>query len=169
MCDKHFTRAVVLICEKNEKGALGYILNKKTDLSLQEVLREEIAVDYPLYMGGPMQQNTLHYLHSIPSLSKESTEIGEGLYWGHNFDSLTEILRTKPPTHKDIKFFAGYSGWESIQLEEEVISHCWMTQSRYQREHIFSSTVEELWSEVLRTMGKPYVHFANFPKDPTLN
>ena len=169
MHDRRFFRSVILLCAKSEEGALGYVLNKKTSLSVREVLEEKIITDFPLYMGGPVQQNTLHYLHSLPSLAEKSMRIGENLYWGGDFSQLIEVLKTEVLSQQQIKFFAGYSGWKNGQLEEEISAHSWIVKTNPEAEHIFGDREKKLWLEVLRGMGKPYVQLANLPEDPTMN
>lgn len=169
MKDRYFFRAVVLLCETGEQGALGYILNQKAKISLKKVLKEEIISDFPLYIGGPVERNTLHYLHRIPSLAEESTPVAKGLYWGKSFDKLLELLQKKPLNATQIRFFVGYSGWDSSQLTKEVSELSWMVQNAPLLRHVFESPASALWSEVLSDMGKPYIHFAHFPKNPALN
>lgn len=64
MGDTNFERSVVLVCEHNTQGTFGLVLNQPTDLTLSDVV-EDITPDLPLFVGGPVQQNTLHFIHQI--------------------------------------------------------------------------------------------------------
>ena len=78
--DQFFSRTVILLCAKDKNGVLGYILNKKSPLKLQEVIQEDLVQDFPVFLGGPVQQKTLRYLHNVPSLAAESVNLTTNLY-----------------------------------------------------------------------------------------
>ena len=63
MADTNFERSVVLICEHTDEGALGFVLNKPSLLTLADVVEEAAGFKQLLYTGGPVQQNTLHFVH----------------------------------------------------------------------------------------------------------
>ena len=61
--DPNFERGVILMCEYNDQGSFGFVLNQVTDLMLGDVLEETIYQDIPLHLGGPVEKNTLHFIH----------------------------------------------------------------------------------------------------------
>src|SRR5436305_625500 len=85
--DPNFNRTVILLCEYNESGVLGFILNKPLELKLDDVIEIETSLKVPLWLGGPVQHNTLQFIHCIPELSGESIEILPGVYWGGDFEA----------------------------------------------------------------------------------
>ena len=78
------------------------------------------------------------------------------------------LIDTNQVTKNDVRFFAGYSGWEPNQLEEEMKGRTWLI-SNCKKDFAFSEHPEDLWGQVLRTMGSQYAILANFPEDPSLN
>ena len=63
--DPNFARSIVLITQHNEEGSFGFVLNNNIDLSIHEALKDDKLPNYNLYQGGPVEINTLHFLHSI--------------------------------------------------------------------------------------------------------
>ena len=116
--DPNFDRTVVLLCEHSDEGSFGFILNKPSEVELNSIMDELNVVEGKAYVGGPVQHNTLHYIHRFPSL-EGGQEIKNGLYWGGEFEQLLSILQSENVTEEDIRFFVGYSGWVEGQLEEE--------------------------------------------------
>ena len=166
--DNHFSRAVILLCEHEEEGSVGYVLNHLARHTLQDVVEEKLSADFPIYIGGPVQRDTLHYLHNIPQLIEVSTPINEHLYWGQDFDPMIDLLRREVVSSAQIKFFAGYAGWDDGQLDEEISARSWIVRHAARPEDVFEDA-PTLWSRILQHMGKPYASFARFPEDPTCN
>lgn len=168
LMDSYFKRSVILLGEHGDDGSVGFILNKPTDLSLNDALEDFPPFDVPLYFGGPVQTDTIHFLHTLGSKLEGSKEILPGIFWGGSLEMLKLLIDTNQVTTNDIRFFAGYSGWEPHQLEDELKGRTWLI-SNGKRDFAFSENPEELWGEVLRSMGSQYAILANFPEDPSLN
>ena len=111
MQDDYFKRAVVLLAEKNEEGTVGFILNEQLNLQLKDVIDEHLAFDAPLFMGGPVEAQSLFYIHQCSELN-EALEIGDSLYWSGDFEQLKEFMLLGKINQDEIKFFLGYSGWD---------------------------------------------------------
>ena len=124
--DPNFERTVVLLCEHNEEGSFGFVLNKPSILKVGEVMEDITDLDNLVYVGGPVQQDTLHFIHRNTQL-ENAVEIVEQIYWGGAFDNLMLLCQTRQITGKDIRFFLGYSGWGPGQLDEEVAASAWLT------------------------------------------
>ena len=169
LADTNFERSVVLICEHTDEGALGFVLNKPSLLTLADVVEEAAGFKQLLYTGGPVQQNTLHFVHRTASLREGSDNLGETLYWGGDFELLLSLINTRQLSSEDIRFFAGYSGWAPGQLAAELAEDAWIVYKQATIEQVFDIPPEQLWREVLRTMGGKYRMFSNYPTDPRLN
>ena len=78
------------------------------------------------------------------------------------------LIDTNQINKDEIRFFAGYSGWEPSQLDAELKGRTWLV-SNCKKDFAFSTEPEELWGQVLRNMGSQYAILANFPEDPSLN
>lgn len=168
MLDPNFKRAVVCICEKDEQeGTLGFILNKPTGLQLSEAV-EGIYVDAPLYYGGPVQTDTLHFFHDLGDRIEGATEIADGLYWGGDFEAVKSMLNSGEVEPEHFRFFVGYSGWDAGQLEGEMQQKGWIV-SQCRQEHVLDYETDNLWQSILIEKGGSFKLMANFPEDPSLN
>jgi putative transcriptional regulator len=168
MEDPYFKGAVVFLCECRNENAFGLILNKPTEMKVHEVVEDFPAVENNIFYGGPVQPNTLHYLHKRGDLFSDATEVQEGIYWGGDFERLIFLLDTKQLQPQEIRFFFGYSGWEEGQLNREVKENSWFI-GKGLSEYLFEEDPKELWRTVLRNMGDRYQIIANFPENPSLN
>ncbi len=166
--DAYFKRTVVLLAEHNEKGSFGFILNRPMDVKLNDAISDFPDYTNTLYFGGPVSKDQLFYLHTLGKEIDESIEIMKGLWWGGNFETVKAKLQNKEIDEENIRFFAGYSGWEAGQLDGEMKEKSWIVCNAGVND-IMSSDTGNLWREVLRKMGKEYAILANFPEDPTLN
>ena len=122
-----------------------------------------------VYIGGPVQQNTLQFIHRSDGLIEGGIEVREGIYWGGNFEQMITMLESNLISPSDIKFFVGYSGWAAGQLKGELELNSWIISRNVNIEQIFDTDVKSLWKEVLNTMGGKFKIVANFPVDPRLN
>ena len=168
MEDPYFKGSVVFLCECKNEGAFGLILNKPTEMKVHEVVDDFPSGDNVIYYGGPVQPNTLHYLHRRGDLIPESTEVADGIFWGGDFEKLIFLLDTKQITVDEIRFFFGYSGWEEGQLTREIGENSWFV-GNGTPEYLFEEEPKDLWRTVLRNMGDRYRVIANFPENPSLN
>ncbi len=118
--DPNFMRSVIVICEHQEQGSFGFVLNKLYEQVLGGLISDLEGSTFPVYFGGPVQLDTIHFLHQCPSLISGGFEITDGIYWGGDFEEVSELIKQERLTQKDIRFFLGYSGWSEGQLEEEM-------------------------------------------------
>jgi putative transcriptional regulator len=167
--DPNFSRTVVLLCEHNEVGSFGFVLNKQSLLQGKDVLEGADVLDSPLYVGGPVQQDTLHFLHREENEELGGEAIIDGLRWGGNFSKLLSGLETKLMQTSDFKFFLGYSGWDAGQLEEELNQNSWIVYQGTTATDIFDTDPDALWRQILQRMGGRYKMISNYPTDPRLN
>ncbi len=166
--DPNFERTIILLCENNDEGSFGFVLNKPSLAKVSDVMDDIKGYEAAAMVGGPVQQDTLHYLHRFPAL-EESIEISPGIFWGGNFEKLLFLLETKQIAHNDIKFFLGYSGWVAGQLDEELKQDSWIVSDQVNEELIFDTTPDFMWKKTLTIMGGRYSVFSNYPKDPRQN
>ncbi len=167
--DPNFERTVILLCEHDENGSFGFVLNKPSNSGLSELIEEAEGFDSTVYVGGPVQQNTLHFLHKSPNKLSSDKEIVNGVYWGVDFDNLLTSINTKVVDENDLKFFIGYSGWSEGQLLDELKAKSWIVYKKATPELVFDMNAEELWKEALQNMGGKYRVISNYPTDPRLN
>jgi putative transcriptional regulator len=166
--DPNFKRTVVLLTEHDDEGTVGFVLNRPTELTVNDVLDDFPTFDAQLYVGGPVEQNTLHFLHHEKIAIPGSKEVVPGLRWGGDFESVKAGIANGHISTSDIRFFVGYAGWSAEQLAEEVNGKAWIL-SQASWEHVLGKTAESLWHNVLFEMGSDYRLLANSPEDPSLN
>src|SRR5210317_785774 len=104
--DVSFNRSVVLLAEHNEEGSVGFILNKPLNYSMNDLV-EEIEIPFPVYNGGPVEQDNLYFIHKVPDLIPQSVEISDGIYWGGDFEITVTLVNSGKINQKDIRFFLG--------------------------------------------------------------
>lgn len=166
--DLNFRRSVVLMTEQTELGAVGFILNKPADMLTGEVVPELLSLEFPVFYGGPMEQNSLHFIHTMGSLLVGSLEIKPGVYWGGDIQEVNELLTSGRATVNDFRFFLGYSGWAPGQLEEEIEDKAWWV-TEATKELVFDNDLDQLWGNAVKELGEDYSYMANSPEDVTWN
>jgi len=166
--DSNFMRSVVLMCRHSEEGSFGFVLNKIYDLTLGDLISDMEEYQLPVFTGGPVQMDTVHYIHQFPNLLPDSQLIAENIYWGGDFEKLKSLIKNNEIDTSRIKFFIGYSGWENGQLENELTEKSWLTATST-RNIVFNTPTDEIWKAGLRHLGGKYEMMINFPIDPQLN
>ncbi|MFL5731222.1 MAG: YqgE/AlgH family protein [Cytophagaceae bacterium] len=166
--DQNFERTVIVICENNEDGTLGFIFNKPSVLTLDAVMSEVNDFKEILYTGGPVAQDSLHFIYRNSEVVEGSVEIADRLFWGGNYEQLFELINTHQLNAENFRFFLGYSGWAAGQLDEELKNNSWIITSA-KADDLFDIPAEDLWRELLKNMGGKYKMISNYPIDPRLN
>lgn len=166
--DPNFERTVILLCEHNQQGSFGFILNKPSLLRMTDVIQEIEVSSELLYVGGPVQQDTLHFIHRSSEVDG-GLEIADGIFWGGNFETVAMLIKQKQLKSSDFRFFLGYSGWGEGQLNDELETNSWIVSDTVTPQQIFDTEPEILWKEVLKEMGGKFKMFSNYPTDPRLN
>ena len=166
--DPNFERTVVLLCEHNEEGSFGFVLNKPSILKVSEIMEDLTELDNIVYVGGPVQQDTLHFIHRN-ALLEGASEIVEQIYWGGAFENLMLLCETLQITGKDIRFFLGYSGWGPGQLDAELAQDSWIVCDYVTDQLLFDTGSDIMWRKALENMGGRYSMYSNYPVDPRLN
>jgi putative transcriptional regulator len=169
LADPNFTRTVILLCEHNEEGSFGFVLNKPSNVRLNEVIEDVDNSDFEVYLGGPVQHDTFHFIHQCSDLLEGGHEVINGVHWGGNFEQLMIMVQNKQLTQQEVKFFVGYSGWSSGQLLDELKLNSWIISRNVDVQQIFNTDSEKLWQEVLDGMGGKFKVISKFPVDPRLN
>jgi putative transcriptional regulator len=115
--DTYFKRSVVLLTEHSEEGSIGFVLNKPVDLSVNDVLADFPEIDTEVSIGGPVNTNTIHYIHTLGDLIPNSVKVLDNLFWGGDFEVIKEMISEGRIKGSEIRFFLGYAGWSPKQLE----------------------------------------------------
>jgi putative transcriptional regulator len=166
--DPNFMRTVVFVCEHREEGSFGFVLNKSFDQELGDLIKDAEGIRFPVYEGGPVQRDTLHFLHQCPDLIPGGIEVVDGIFWGGDFDEVLLLLKEKKLGKNDIRFFLGYSGWSEGQLVGELEEKSWITREA-SKPLVFSMNTQQIWKAALGELGGEYSQMTNYPIDPQLN
>lgn len=160
--DEAFSKSVIYMCEHSERGALGLIINKPSDISVQGLfdkvelpLRREDLTQTPVFQGGPVQTERGFVLHESMMPGNESVyastlSIPGGLEMTTSKDVL-EALSTGAGPRK-VFVSLGYSAWGEGQLESELLDNSWLTVAA-DLDVIFDTPVEERYDKALKLLG----------------
>lgn len=166
--DPNFLRTVVFLCEHKPEGSFGFVLNRKYENTLDQLIPGLEDVKLPVYYGGPVQMDTIHFLHQYPDEIPGGEEVAKGVYWGGDFELVVGLLKSGMLDEDKIRFFIGYSGWGDGQLSGEIQEKTWLTVAG-NKKLVFHNNYEEIWKESLKLLGGDYEMMINFPIDPQLN
>lgn len=158
-----FDGTITLLLEHNDDGALGLILNRPSELLVEDAFPGWAAVATEpavVFAGGPVERNSLIAIGATPEAD------GELVFGLHTLD-LDRQPGVEPPVDR-VRIFAGYAGWGAGQLEGEIANQAWWVVDGLLGD-LFSSDPSSLWATVLRRNGGELAWFAHFPEDPSLN
>jgi len=164
----YFNRAIVLLVAYSNKGAVGFILNKKVDFPISDILNDFPGFEAEVYIGGPVSTDSVYYIHRMGNQIKGSIQITENLYWGGDFDDLKTQIGLGLAKPSDIRFFLGYSGWDSGQLEEEIKDNSWLVND-VDDSIVMADLSPASWYDFVKKVGSRYAIWENFPENPSFN
>jgi putative transcriptional regulator len=155
--DSFFNQAVTYICEHDEKGSFGIIINQETDITLKQIVNEmkiETDGDYndtqPVFIGGPVDQGRGFILHRPTGNWQSSLKVNDHVALTTSQDILQAIVNNKGP--EDSIVALGYAGWAAGQLENEMANNTWLS-CPADEQIIFKTPVEERWKAAARLIG----------------
>ncbi len=163
MEDPQFRQSVIVMCEHNSDGSLGFVMNKPLNMKINELVQDFPEQEHDVYFGGPVSTDTIHYVHRLGDLLEDSLEICKGVYWGGDFNKLKFLISTDIVKAHDIRFFVGYSGWSQGQLQEELNGNSWFV-GDMDPNYIFKLKSEEIWQDALKNKGNTYTVIAQMNK-----
>jgi putative transcriptional regulator len=168
LADNYFKRSVVLLAGHEKEGSFGVIMNKPLDNKFNEIVADFPDFDGQLFLGGPVHNSSLFFIHTMGDLIGDSLEIMDGLYWGGDLQAVKELLLLKKLSPEQIRFYIGYSGWASRQLDDELKRNSWLV-SRLPAPILMNTSPLSLWELALQDLGSEYSYWSNFPVDPQMN
>ena len=167
LTDPNFRRAVVLITEHTEEGAMGLVLNRAATASVDDAVPDLTWLadaGEPVYVGGPVAPTGVVVLAEFdePAVAAVLVDGDLGFVPAEaEADGLGDAVRRA-------RVFAGHAGWGPGQLEGELEEEAWIVEPP-RREEVFTADPEGLWAAVLRRKGRDYALLATMPEDPSLN
>ena len=169
--DPNFSRTVVLLCNHDEKGSFGLVINRSAPISAKEVFADMGVLGSPsekIYIGGPVSPSQVFYLCYSKTPLQELDAICDEVYLGMSWELLDNLMQRVVDPEKNIRFYMGYSGWGAGQLVGEMTRLSWLT-CEARSEFIFQKNEEVIWANVVKSMGKDYEYLINAPVNPQWN
>jgi putative transcriptional regulator len=166
--DPNFRRTVVFVTAHTEEGAIGVILNRRSDATVGEAVPQLASVtdlDDAVFVGGPVNPDGVAVLAEFHDPDEAGVVVIEDIGFVALDDALEEGA---PPELERTRVFAGVAGWGPEQLEQELERDDWIVESA-DLDDIFTEDPEGLWSAILRRKGGQYELVARMPLDPSLN
>lgn len=155
--DGFFNQAVTYICEHNEDGSFGIIINQETVITLQQIAKEmnipdvdNLNKNQPVYIGGPVDQGRGFILHSPDGNWQSSLKVDDHVTLTTSKDILQAIIKNLGPEHSIVAL--GYAGWAAGQLDDEMANNVWLT-APANAQIIFSTPIEERWQAAAKLIG----------------
>lgn len=166
--DNYFKRSIVLLTEHSNTGTVGFVLNKPLNIYINEIMSDFPECDIMVSLGGPVNTNTIHYIHTLGDIVPDSIKVKDNIYWGGDFNVIKKLIKSKNLNKDNIRFFLGYSGWYPGQLENELAENAWVV-AEISSEEIMQPMNQNKWKSTLKKLGKKYRMWAEFPENPELN
>ena len=158
LADPRFVETVVLLLQVNEEGAMGVVINRPTQLKLQEVLGDMEGVEDrsdTLFFGGPVGINQIFLLLRTSGPPEESKRILNDVYFSASRDLLQRIIHDGKGEEM-VRFLAGYAGWGEGQLDQEILRGDWHVLPG-DSETVFQMTPLEMWPALIRRSSYQWV------------
>lgn len=167
LADENFHRSVIYLCSHSPEGSLGFVFNNMIEQELGEFVPELEGSDFPVYVGGPVDQQSMHIIHRKPKILG-GEKVSDDLYLGADIDVLIDAMKNSSLNKSDIKFFLGYSGWGPKQLDQEIAFSSWLV-ADCTNSFFFEADTSQLWKEAIRNLGDDFKGLLNLPSSPELN
>ena len=166
--DPTFFKSVILLTHHTTDESIGLVLNHPTKINLNEILNNIPLSDFPVYIGGPVAKNSIHFIHTLGKIIPGNQKIIDVLYGGRDFEKIIKLMSDNRISKDEIRFFAGYSGWDAEQLNKEIKDNSWIV-NKSNKKICMEYSSQKLWGDIIKTKKKKYAIWTNMPKDPNMN
>ena len=166
----YFQRAVILLVEHNLNGSMGFVLNKRTNLIVNNFFPEmKFFPNIPIFLGGPVHANHLFFIHALGNeMIPEGVKILNNLYFDGNFETLKRYIMQGGVVEGKVKFFLGYSGWSENQLNDEIVRDSWLVGTSSVN-NMMQAEGDAFWNSSVDALGNRYKTWKNYPVNPEMN
>ena len=169
--DPNFSRTVILLCNHNDQGSFGLVINRSTQLKAPDLFSDiDILRSYnaKIYMGGPVSQSMVFYLYRSAKDVIDLDKICSGVYLGSNLETLESLYLDIGNPGENIRFYLGYSGWSGGQLDGEMEQNSWLVQNANEK-LVFLDSEELIWLKAVNSLGEKYQYLTKAPVNPQWN
>jgi putative transcriptional regulator len=171
LTDPNFDRTVILMLEDNEEGALGLVLNRPSELGVEDPLPDWADLSAPppvVFVGGPVSRSSVIALARVGDGPEPSEDTWTSVLGPIGVLDLTSDAALMHAVIDHVRVFAGYAGWGTEQLRSEIIEGAWFVVDALASDAT-TDDPDTLWREVLRRQPDNTRIFANYPPDPAVN
>ncbi len=169
--DPNFSRTVILLCNHNEQGSFGLIINRSAQLKAPDLFSGiNILKSYneKIYIGGPVSQSMVFYLYRSAKDVIDLDKICSGVYLGSNLETLESLYLDIENPGENIRFYLGYSGWSGGQLDGEMEQNSWLVQDANEQ-FVFLDSENLIWPKAVNSLGEKYQYLTKAPVNPQWN
>lgn len=171
MEDQYFSRSVILVLDEPEEGGhFGLILNKPTEMTLNDLMPDwEEGKKVPIYCGGPVDLQRMFLLHTLGDKLGSTAEILPGIFVGADLDKIIDYIEEGGEVEGKLRFFLGYCGWSPGQLAGEINGKTWAVNALPQCHNLLKDSGVSFWSREVKDLGEDYRGWQIVPPQPWLN
>ncbi len=169
--DPNFDHTVVLLCEHEEGGSWGLVLNRRTELTFGDLLDDvpfPAASRGPVHWGGPVETSRMQVLHHLRQEIPGTLELLPGVALGLESEAFRDIAAEERLADEALHAYVGHAGWAPEQLDEELATGSWIMCTASPR-LVFDTDPKAMWESTLRALGPEYARLTQVPTDPRLN
>ncbi len=169
--DPNFSRTVILLCNHNEQGSFGLVINRSAELKAPDLFSSiDILKSYneKIYIGGPVSQSMVFYLYRSSQDVGGLDEVCSGVYLGSSLETLESLYLDIDYQKENIRFYLGYSGWSGGQLDGEMKQNSWLIQSA-DEQIVFLDSEDLMWPTAVNSLGEEYQYLTKAPVNPQWN
>ena len=169
--DPNFSRTVILLCNHNDQGSFGLVINRSTQLKASDLFSGiDILKSYnaKAYIGGPVSQSMVFYLYRSSRDVIDLDEICSGVYLGSNLETLESLYLDIENPEENIRFYLGYYGWSDGQLDGEMEQNSWLVQDANEQ-FVFLDSENLIWPKAVNSLGEKYQYLTKAPVNPQWN
>ena len=175
LLDPNFMHTVVLMCQHDEEGAFGLVVNRTTQARVGDLFPDHPdlgSLELKVREGGPVARDTLQLIHRFSGDLAGATgglEVGDGIRIGADLESLVRRPGAAEALEEHARFVVGYSGWAAGQLDDEIRGGSWLPLPTAADLVFADGAAEEVWRAAIRRLGGGGASLAHLPPDPTWN
>ena len=165
LSDPYFERSLVYLCEHNEEGAMGLVVNIPVDMSLDAMLTQlKLAppaspdLKQPVLQGGPVHADRGFVLHSFRPGFNSTLQVGDELMVTTSKDILETLGTEQAPDHWLVAL--GYAGWSAGQLEQEQVDGAWLVIPP-NPDLVFKTPIHQRWQQAAASIGVNPIHLSS--------
>jgi putative transcriptional regulator len=169
MEDSFFKDSVVFVAESTKVGVLGFMVNKPLDIVVSDLHDELEDVNLPVHFGGPIaKESSMYILHKLGEDLEGSVHLIDDIWWGGDLKGIKNLYNLGLLNPNHIRFFLGYTSWETLQLRDEINEKSWYI-CKNNSSFVFNNNPKQLWSQLLSETDNHLKLIASIKHDFHLN